>query len=196
MWVILQPCAAHRDKDILISNMPILEETNVSTREEVILKCYQQVFPLAAAHIQRRSGRLEEAKEVFQEAMLLYFEKLSQEGFQPAVNDQAYLMGMVKKLWLKHQGNPKSVSLDHWDQAIEEQPQPITQKLLNYLRSSGERCLDLLQSFYYEKCSMRQVADRFGYASERSATVQKYKCLEKVREQVRQNAQQYEDFFE
>jgi len=45
--------------------------------------------------------------------------------------------------------------------------------------------MDLLQAFYYFKTPMREIAEEFGYRSERSATVQKYKCLEKVRDTVK-----------
>jgi hypothetical protein len=41
---------------------------------------------------------------------------------------------------------------------------------------------------------MTQVAETFGFSGVRSATVQKYKCIEKVRETVKQKALTYEDF--
>jgi hypothetical protein len=43
---------------------------------------------------------------------------------------------------------------------------------------------------------MKELADLFGYAGERSATVQKYKCIEKVRETVKEQSLAYEDFIE
>jgi predicted DNA-binding protein YlxM (UPF0122 family) len=45
--------------------------------------------------------------------------------------------------------------------------------------------MELLKAFYYDHCSMQEVADRFGFNGRRSATVQKYKCLEKVREEIK-----------
>jgi hypothetical protein len=43
---------------------------------------------------------------------------------------------------------------------------------------------------------MKQIAGLFGYSGERSVTVQKYKCLEKVRDTIKQNALHYEDFID
>jgi len=54
----------------------------------------------------------------------------------------------------------------------------------------------LLRAFYYDKLSMSKIANRFGFSSERSATVQKYKCLEKVRDLVKEKSLSYEDFLE
>ncbi|MEO9803640.1 MAG: hypothetical protein ABJF04_10355 [Reichenbachiella sp.] len=177
--------------------MLVLEESKTQTREATIVKWYAEVFPQAAAHIQRRGGDLEAAKEVFQEAIILYYEKLISEKFQPVISDRAYLMGIVKNRWLKHcEQFARNESLEHIEIIEEKEQKPLTQKLLNYLKQSGERCMDLLQSFYYEKLTMKQVANRYGYGGERSATVQKYKCLEKVREEVKQKSLSYEDFLD
>ncbi len=54
--------------------------------------------------------------------------------------------------------------------------------------------MDMLQAFYYDKLNMREIAERFNLSGERSATVQKHKCLEKVREKVKEKSMTYEDF--
>jgi hypothetical protein len=68
-------------------------------------------------------------------------------------------------------------------------------RLLNFLETSGKRCLDLLQKFYYEKSPLREIAKTLGYSSEHSVSVQKFKCIGKMREAIRSNAMNYEDFF-
>ncbi|WP_282636750.1 hypothetical protein [Sphingobacterium thalpophilum] len=56
--------------------------------------------------------------------------------------------------------------------------------------------MSLLKSFYYDQMSLQEIADDFGFSGIRSATVQKYKCLEKIRETVKEKALLYEDFLE
>jgi len=56
--------------------------------------------------------------------------------------------------------------------------------------------MDLLRSFYYDKMPLTTIASTYGYSGVRSATVQKYKCLEKVRETIKEKALAYEDFME
>jgi hypothetical protein len=41
---------------------------------------------------------------------------------------------------------------------------------------------------------LNEIADAYGYSGVRSATVQKFKCLEKVRETIKQKALTYDDF--
>ena len=78
----------------------------------------------------------------------------------------------------------------------EQEKQPIANKLLLFLQRTGKKCMDLLQAFYYEKASMSELSERFDFRNERSATVQKYKCLEKVRTQIKKRALTYGDFMD
>ena len=71
-----------------------------------------------------------------------------------------------------------------------------TQRLLQFLEKAGQKCLDLLRAFYYQKTPVKQLAETLGYANEHSASVQKYKCLEKVRHSIQQKSLRYEDFHE
>ena len=52
----------------------------------------------------------------------------------------------------------------------------------------SQECLELLTAFYYEHLPLRDIATKFGFNGTRSATVQKYKCLEKVREKIKTEA--------
>lgn len=154
-----------------------------------------QSIPTCSRLHSKKGGNLEEAKEIFQESMVTYYEKLTITGFNPEKTDEAYLMGIAKNKWLKYHSKRRLYEgLNRIDIAEEKTPEPLTQKLLFHLKQTGEKCMDLLQAFYYEKLTMAQLADRFGYKSERSATVQKYKCLEKARDQVKLKSLNYEDF--
>ncbi|MEQ9169091.1 MAG: sigma-70 family RNA polymerase sigma factor [Fulvivirga sp.] len=177
--------------------MLVLEQTAQETRKEKITEWYKDFFPVVAAYISRRGGEMEDARELFQEALIIFYEKNLAGDFHPEVSAEAYLMGIVKKLWLKQQQNKQRfISFENIEISEEFELKPAVKKMLSFLRQSGEKCMDLLQSFYYEKLSMEQVANRFGYKSERSATVQKFKCLEKVRDQVKQKSLTYEDFLD
>ncbi len=177
--------------------MLILEAVNTKTRSEVITEWYQEVFPHAAKYIKKHGGDLEVTREVFQESVVLYYEKLVNLNFEHDVNQRAYLMGIVKNQWFKHcKKNARFSGLESIELMEEQTQKPLSKKLLDYLKQSGEKCMDLLQAFYYEKLTMKQLSDRFSYSSERSATVQKFKCLEKVRNQIKQKALTYEDFLD
>ncbi|HBW79381.1 MAG TPA: RNA polymerase subunit sigma-70, partial [Sphingobacterium sp.] len=71
---------------------------------------------------------------------------------------------------------------------------PSSARLFRFLEIAGRKCLELLKSFYYDQMSLQEIADEYGYSGVRSATVQKFKCLEKVRESVKEKSLVYDDW--
>ena len=175
--------------------MIVSDEVNVRTRISYITQWYIEVFPQVAAFVQKRGGDLEDAKEIFQETIISYYEKTIRSDFTPERSDQAYIFGIAKKKWLKYSsGKVRCEDIADIELVEDSKQVPLSDKIFLYLKRAGEKCMDLLQAFYYEKLTMRQLSERYGYTSERSATVQKYKCLEKVRNEVKNKSLSYEDF--
>ena len=171
-------------------------QSATDTRKDAIESLYHEFFPVVAVYIKKRGGDLEDAKELFQEALVALFERRLNSSFEVDTNTEAYLMGIVKHLWYKDQRRVRHHEIDSIEIAEMEEKKPITERLLHFLESSGQRCMELLQSFYYEKLNMDQISKRFGFSSDRSAATQKFKCLEKVRNQVKQKSLTYEDFID
>ncbi|MBS1532987.1 MAG: RNA polymerase sigma factor [Bacteroidetes bacterium] len=161
-------------------------------REQLFIKLYKEVFPAVARYVSKMGGNFDEAKDIFQDALVTWYEK----AVAGAVgNDKAYLMGIAKHLWLKrHRDNNRQVAIDGFDEAIEVETEPSESKILSFLQTAGQKCMELLRLFYYDELPLADIAETFGFSGVRSATVQKYKCLEKVRETVKEKALTYEDF--
>ena len=149
-----------------------------------------------ARYVSKRGGTFDDAKDIFQDALVIYYEK-AVAGSMPLNNDKAYLMGIAKHLWLKKfRGDKDNLPLEDFDLADEPDDTLSENKVLAYLQTAGKKCMELLSAFYYDKVPVKQAAELFGYAGERSVTVQKYKCLEKVRQTVKQQSLSYADFIE
>ncbi|MBO9566854.1 MAG: sigma-70 family RNA polymerase sigma factor [Niastella sp.] len=141
-----------------------------------------------ARMIRRKGGTLEEAKDAFHDALLIYMEKEKAGRLQLHSSPKAYLLGTARICWLR--AREATVALpeafdaaEPADAGMEEREQSLRASLV----SSGKKCLELLKAFYYDHCSMQDIAARFGFNGTRSATVQKYKCLEKVRKEIKTN---------
>ena len=178
--------------------MPV-NNTQAET-EKLMMRLYKSAFPQVARYVSKMGGSFDDARDVFQDALMIYYEKAAAGKLELQKGETAYLLGISKFLWLKKFRDGKyDVSLDDFegiDLPDEAEPQPAAEKLLHYLETAGQKCMQLLSAFYYDKLPMKQIAGLFGYSGERSVTVQKYKCLEKVRETIKQNALQYEDFID
>ncbi|PJJ80073.1 RNA polymerase sigma factor [Mucilaginibacter auburnensis] len=167
------------------------------SREVFFVALYKKTFPAVARYVARRGGSLDEARDIFQDALVLYYEKVMASSGDAILNEKGFLMGVSKKLWLqRYQANGKNEALYNVDIETEDSEALSTYKILNYLKTAGEKCMQLLKACYYDGLKPDNVAAEFGYSSTHSATVAKYKCLEKVRETVKQNSLSYADFTE
>ena len=164
-------------------------------REKLFIALYKSVFPSVAKYVAKMGGAFDEAKDVFQDALVIYYEKVVAGSDNIRTNEKAYIFGIARHLWLKNFNlhNP-NVARSDFDIEIEGEPQISDNKLLSFLQTAGKKCMDLLRSFYYDEHPLNEIAERFGFSGVRSATVQKYKCLEKVRETVKEKSLTYEDF--
>lgn len=167
-------------------------------RGKFIINLYKTAFPGVAKYISKMGGSFEDARDIFHDALIIYYEKVVA-GALSVENDRAYLTGITKHLWYKKFNaglHTSSLDILLTEVREENEQQVSNSKVLYYLQTAGKRCMELLSAFYYDKLPMKEVAGLFGYSGERSVTVQKYKCLEKVRESVKQQSLTYEDFVE
>lgn len=169
----------------------------LTQRQQLFIELYKGAFPPVARYVSRLGGSFDEAKDVFQDALVIYYEKTIKQSPAPD-NDIAYLVGVAKNLWLKrYRQSAQNLPLNDAEIAFEEQEEsPSNKRLMLFLTKAGQKCMNLLKSFYYDQLPLNQIAEEFGYSGVRSATVQKYKCLEKVRETIKEKALAYDDFME
>lgn len=155
---------------------------------------YRETFPQVARVVQRLGGDLDTAKDLFHDALIIYLEKRNNNTLDIQVSVKAYLVGITRILWMqKFRNDCRYKPLD----TLGKQPDiPVdlytpeadkSRTLRQYLQAAGKKCLQLLQAFYYEQRSMEEIAREFNYSTAHSATVQKYKCLEKVRETIKRS---------
>jgi DNA-directed RNA polymerase specialized sigma24 family protein len=172
--------------------------TVIEVKAAISEDLYESAFPVVAAWVRKMNGSLEDAKDVFHDALVLYQEKIS-EGITIDGSPEAYILGIARHLWLrKFKVSGNLVCLDDVEQRIpipNDFYAPVSAiKLLHFLERAGKNCLELLRRAYYEKLSAAELAQKMGYNGERSATVKKYKCIEKLRAIIKLKAMTYEDF--
>lgn len=161
--------------------------------EAQVESIYREAFPRVARILHNLGADLPAARDVFHDAMVIYLEKIRDHRLPPDVTPTQYLAGIARITWFKrckehrHIGDSTEV-----ENLIAEEPPADPEKkyrlLWEQVQAAGASCMRLLQAFYYEGLSMRDIAEKFNYRSTHSATVQKYKCLEKLREKIKTDA--------
>jgi DNA-directed RNA polymerase specialized sigma24 family protein len=182
--------------------MELLEKAadidNVASRQRFFEGLYENAFPSFARFAARMHASLDDAKDIFHDALIIYYEKCQDPGFAVRTTAEAYVVGIAKNLWLrKFDRDRHLVSAGIETECIvppDYFPEPSEVSVLTFLERTGKRCLDLLVKFYFQESSLKEIAGLQGYSSEHSAAVQKYKCIGKVRDAIREKSMNYEDF--
>ena len=171
---------------------------NIKTNDALFTELYKSAFPAVSAFVKKMGGGFDEAKDIFQDALVIYYEKTRAQDFNKEHSAAHYITGIARHLWYKKYRTEKAnVSLNNFfDLKIEEENPKVSESLLRFVEASGKKCMDLLKAFYYDKLNMRDLSDKFGFSGERSATTQKYKCLEKVRNSIHARSLTKEDFYD
>ena len=168
-------------------------------REQSFERVYEEAFPAFARFAAKMNASFDDAKDVFQDAMVVYYEKSNDPAFILRTTPEAYVLGVARHLWLKRfKRERSSVPLENAESEFAVPadffPDERELSLLSFVAQSGQKCLDLLQRFYFEKTPLKEIAAFLGYRTEHSAAVQKYKCIVKLRDAIRANSIHYEDF--
>lgn len=152
---------------------------------------YRDNYNMIQVLIINNNGSADDAKDVFQEAMIVLYERARSGSFELNCQIRTYLYSVCRRLWLKRlqQLNRYSPAIDNLDSTvqvdddIEEHENRNTEfeVMEKAIASLGEPCKSLLEAYYLEKRTMQEIAAGFGYTNADNAKNQKYKCLMRLK---------------
>ncbi|MBS1588036.1 MAG: sigma-70 family RNA polymerase sigma factor [Bacteroidetes bacterium] len=157
---------------------------------------YKQHIRPIKSWIGQHGGDEDDVADIFQEAMVVLYEKAQKDDFRLSCKIGTYLFAICKHLWYKKlqkdQKAPDILSTDAGldegkDWAYEDDLNAHTERETHYqllhdaMEQLGEPCSSLLKAFYHNDKSMQEIAAEFGYTNPDNAKTQKYKCLTRLR---------------
>jgi RNA polymerase sigma factor (sigma-70 family) len=136
-------------------------------------------------YITANSGSTDDAKDIFQDALVILYKKAQQPGFVLTAPLQTYLVAVAKNCWLQELRRRKKLPAGELLQEVEDEPpaeEPGFAHATVAFNLLGEKCRLLLLLFYYKQKSFKEIARALSFSDERVAKNQKYRCLEKAKE--------------
>jgi RNA polymerase sigma factor (sigma-70 family) len=151
---------------------------------------YKENFNLIQALVLNNSGSAEDAKDIFQEAMIVLYEKVQTGTFELNCQIKTFVYSVSRRLWLKRlmqqsrynlsEASEEAVGVDEEMEDHEKRNAEFTM-MERAMGGLGEPCKSLLEAFYLQKRSMQEIASGFGYTNAENAKNQKYKCLMRLK---------------
>ena len=159
--------------------------------KDAIESVYKEHYGLIQHLVVYNSGTEDDARDIFQEALMVLYEKAKSPEFELTCQIKTYLYSVSRRLWLKKLQQSRRIEshVENFDQHIPvEEDLDEHEKLTNQyliMRSAmgkiGEPCKSLIEAFYVHQKNMSEIADFFGYTNADNAKNQKYKCLVRLK---------------
>lgn len=158
--------------------------------DRALADLYKIHYPMVSHFIMSNSGTVDEAKDIFQETVLIFYEKIKDGSLTLTCQIKTYLYSVSRRLWLKKlaEKNRFSGVIDSENfislETEREQPEETEEKYAVMERAMnllGEPCRTLLEDFYIKANSMQEITEKFGYTNADNAKNQKYKCLMRLK---------------
>lgn len=155
---------------------------------------YRKFLPPVFGMLRRNGGTFEDAKDVFQEAIVVVFHHASRPGFQLTAAFQSYLLGICRFIWLRQlKKNARTevtsdledgldVGADLERQIVESEKQALFREKFSLL---GSDCQQLLQRFFNRE-PLGNIALSMGYTDDYVKKKNKV-CKEKLMELIQKD---------
>jgi RNA polymerase sigma factor (sigma-70 family) len=173
------------------SNEKALLEGLARSDKKAIEVIYRENYNMVQSLIINNSGSTDEAKDIFQEAMIVLYEKVRSGAFELNCLIKTYVYSVSRRLWLKRlqQMNRYVPAVENLQDTVPVEEEVEENERINSefqamekaISSLGEPCKSLLEAYYLEKKSMQEIALFFGYTNAENAKNQKYKCLVRLK---------------
>lgn len=175
-----------------VSDLEILE--GVAKGDSVAINIiYKQFFPSISHMIISNNGSSDEAKDIFQEAVMVLYNRVTRQDFELNSKLKTFIYAVCRRLWLK-QLNKRGVATNSSDISdfedilqVEDDIDKHSEMERNFaqmessLNQMGEPCKTILNDFYIANLSMQEICEKFGYTNADNVKTQKYKCLQRLK---------------
>jgi RNA polymerase sigma factor (sigma-70 family) len=158
---------------------------------EAVETIYRAHYSMVQTLVINNSGTSDDARDIFQEAIIVLYEKAKSGSFELHAQLKTYIYAVSRRLWLKklQQNQRFSVDLANAAETIatEEDVDMYEHRTKDFemmeqaLQHLGEPCKEILESYYLRKKNMTEIAKEFGYTNADNAKNQKYKCLMRLK---------------
>ena len=173
------------------NNERALLEGLAASEKKAVETIYRENYNMVQSLIINNNGSSDDAKDIFQEAMIVLYEKVRSGAFELNCQIKTFVYSVSRRLWLKRlqQQNRYAASNDSIEMvvAVEEDLEDHEQRNAEFemmekaINSLGEPCKSLLEAYYLQKQNMQVIAANFGYTNADNAKNQKYKCLMRLK---------------
>lgn len=172
-------------------------------KSRVLTYLYKLHYPKISNYIHLNKGDEDEAKDVFQEGLLIFYNQIEDEKFKGKSSIGTYLFTIVKNLWIaecKRKQRILTVQIEQ-DHLIESKTiedifssQEDMKKLDTLFEKLGQGCKEVLMYFFYHEHKISEIKEILSLGSDQAVRTKKFRCLQKLTTIFEENSMTKDQF--
>lgn len=188
------------NNDLLKSNLNQLhlESTDyikglIENNPEILRQIYVDCSDKVKNYIQKQGGSVDDAKDIFQDALMVIYRNALKEDFELTSQFDTYLIGICRFIFLNK--NKKNRNNHVTNDALERYTYDsnLEKAILEHekheiyesnFQKLGQLCRDILE-LYFAKINMEMIAEKLNLKNAHTARNRKYRCQKELEQLIR-----------
>jgi RNA polymerase sigma factor (sigma-70 family) len=148
---------------------------------------YKKNFKMMLNLIVKNNGTEEEAKDIFQDALIVFWQKTISGDLVMTSKISTYLYSICQNLWRKELERKSRHSNEEAEisENVDYEKNEKVKAIHDCLNELGESCKKILSYYYFEELSMVDIAEKMGFANADTAKTKKYKCKQELDKMIK-----------
>ena len=167
----------------------IVEAIKSGRNQELLNELYKTVLPKVKMYVTRNSGSEDEANDMFQDAVVVFYKQVKSNQLNIKQSIEAYIYTVAKNLWINKAKRDariqftdeikedKEVASNSLSFLISEEREATVRQVFGQL---GARCAQLLNYVFYQDYSLAEVTELMGFSSSEVTHTTHYRCKKKL----------------
>lgn len=163
-------------------------------------KAFKHLYHVAYGKVENfiltNSGRKEDAKDIFQESIIVVLRKIKEPDFKLTSKISTYVYSINRNLWLKYIRDKMGREVN----IIDDEDSPFVlieddnatpeidakhEVIRAELETTGEPCKTVIMAAYFQKLPHEEIAKILGYTKD-FVRIKLFRCMAKLRQAVKQ----------
>lgn len=157
-------------------------ERIVKGDERMLDHLYKKHYKMMSKIVLSNNGTEEEAKDVYQEALLAFWQKAVSGKLVLTSKISTFLYSICLNQWRKELDRKSRLSHEEVD--FEEYQTHDAKERLKIVKDCieelGDVCKKVLTFYYFDGMKMQEIAEKMNFANTDTAKTKKYKCKKKL----------------
>ena len=155
--------------------------------EKALEFLYKKHFRMMTRLVVSNNGTPDEAKDIYQEALVVFWQKAINGNLTLTSKISTYLYSICLNLWRKELDRKSRLTNEEKDgvEYLDDEREERVRIIRECIDELGDPCRRILSYYYFDGLSMNDIAEKMNFANTDTAKTKKYKCKKRLDELVK-----------